>query len=41
MDFRSFILGFIVCMVSDVVFSLAEFLLQRSFYYRKKQRESK
>lgn len=35
MDFKSFVLGVFSCMLLDVLFAIANFFLQRSFFYRK------
>lgn len=35
MEFKSFAIGYITCMVFDVIFALTNLLLEKAFTYRK------
>lgn len=35
MEFKSFAIGYITCMVFDLIFALTNFLLEKAFTYRK------
>lgn len=40
-DFPSFALGYIICIICDVVFSIANYFVEKAMYYRRKNKKIK
>lgn len=41
MDIYSFVMGYLFCMLADVVFSIANYFVQRAMFYRHKNKKIK
>lgn len=37
--FKHFVVGYVFCMICDVLFSIANSFVQKALYYRKKRKE--